>query len=61
MVRTRTRYEWPSARRVLLSPGDNESREWERLSRPYRDPTLVPWMSSLRSVGHTVRRGNSAK
>ena len=61
MARTRTRYEWPSARRVYLNPGDNESRNREILSRPYRDPTLVPWMRSLRSIGYTVRRGNSAK
>jgi hypothetical protein len=61
MARTRARCEWPSARRVRLNPGDNESRNWKILSRPYRDPTLVPWISSLRSVGHTVRRGNSAK
>jgi hypothetical protein len=61
MARTMTRYEWPFARRVRLIPGDNESRDRKILSRPYRDPTLVPWIRSLRSVGHTVRRGNSAK
>jgi hypothetical protein len=61
MTRSHTRGEWPSARRVCSSPGDTESEIREILSRPYRDPTLVPWISSLRSVGHTVRRGNSAK
>jgi hypothetical protein len=61
MARIRTRYERLSARRVCLIPGDNESRDREILPRPYRDPTLVPWIRSLRSVGHTVRRGNSAK
>lgn len=61
MARIKARYEWPFARRVYLSPGDTESRNREMLSRPYRDPTLVPWMRSLRSIGYTVWQGNSAK
>ena len=61
MARSHARGEWPAARRVCPSPGDIESRVRENSSRPYREPTLVPWFSRLRSVGHTVRRGNSAK
>jgi hypothetical protein len=61
MARSRARGEWPAARWVCLIPGDIESKTREIISRPYRDPTLVPWLSRLRSVGHTVRRGNSAK
>lgn len=61
MARIKARCEWPFARRVRLNPGDNESRNWEILSSPYRDPTLVPWMRSLRSIGYTVWQGNSAK
>ncbi len=49
MARTRTRYERLFARRVRLIPGDNESGIRKILPRPYRDPTLVPWISSLRS------------
>jgi hypothetical protein len=44
-----------------LNPGDNESGNREILSSPYRDPTLVLWMRSLRSIGYTVWQGNSAK
>lgn len=61
MARSYARGEWPAARRVCSTPGDNESRVRETSSSPYREPTLVPWFSRLRSVGHTVRRGNSAK
>ena len=61
MTRSKTRDEWPSARRVYLNPGDIEIKTGKILSSPYRDPTLVPWISSLRSVGYTVWRGNSAK
>ena len=61
MTRSKTRDEWPSARRVYLNPGGIEIKTREILLSPYRDPTLVPWMSSLRSVGYTVWRGNSAK
>jgi 1-deoxy-D-xylulose 5-phosphate reductoisomerase len=41
-ARTRTRYKWSSARRICLTPGDNESRDRKILPRPYRDPTLAP-------------------
>jgi hypothetical protein len=61
MARSHARGEWPAARWVYSSPGDIESKVREILSRPYREPTLVPWLSRPRSVGHTVRRGNSAK
>ncbi len=61
MTRTFSSGEWPSARRVHLDPGDTESITREILSSPYRDPTLVPWIRSLRSIGNTVWRGNSAK
>ena len=51
MARTEASYEWPFVRRVRSIPGDNESRDRKILPSPYRDPTLVPWIRSLRSVG----------
>jgi hypothetical protein len=52
MARTRTRYEWSSARRIRLNPGDNESRDRKILSRP---PKLGSF-SRLGFFGHG-RRG----
>ena len=60
MARSHARGEWPAARRVCPTPGDTESKARERPSGPYREPTLVLWLRRPRSVGHTVRRGNSA-
>ena len=42
MTRSETRDEWSSARRICSNPGDNENKNGKILSRPYRDPTLVP-------------------
>ena len=39
---------------VCLSPGDIESKI-RRSFKTMRDPTLVPWLSRLRSVRHTVK------
>jgi hypothetical protein len=52
MARTRTRYEWSSARRIRLNPGDNESRDRKILSRPGTLKTEAGKGSVSTAVGH---------
>ena len=57
MVRTGRRREWPPVRVVRPTPGAREKGAGKDPPRPYREPTLVPWVSSPRRVGNTPGQG----